>query len=272
MSIKIQRQKLSMIVNDFYRATGIQISVLDAERNCIASAGVFGSHFCDIIQKIDNAQACCNADHDILEKCTVSHKPEMHICHAGLIDIAVPILYEEHICGYLIMGRMRRELSFEELHAEYSNRYMALLKEKYESLPIYSEERAMSILSLASMLAAYIITEDMIVKDQNDLTELIVKYIRENLHKPLSVGDICRYMGISKNTLNRNMRKFIGMSVGDYVLQQRIELAEKLLLHTDDSVSDICEQTGFSDPSYFVRAFKKRTGTTPLKYRKTHTD
>ncbi len=268
MSLKIQNKKLGMIANDFYRATGIQLVILDTELNHIASAGLNDSHFCDIIQKIDNNISCMNDDKYILEKCTLSHKPEMHICHAGLIDIAVPIAYEQKILGFLIMGRMRRNISFDELGFGFPQKYEADLREKYNDIPIYSEEQAMSILSLASMLASYIIMEDMIVREPNNISDIITKYIRENLHKNISVTDICKNVGISKNTLNRNMRRFVGMSAIEYIMQQRMELAKKLLLHTNDSISAICEQIGVSDTSYFCRVFKKSTGTTPTKYRK----
>ncbi len=268
MSLKIQKQKLQMIANDFYRGTGIQLSVLDAERCLIASAGLSEPHFCDIIQGIDGGEACRSADSGILDRCTLSRKPEMHICHAGLIDIAVPIIYEEKICGFIIMGRMRRGLEFDRLANTY-DKFRECLCEKYDALPIYSEERAMSILSLASMLASYIITEDMIVRDNDTAAELIARYVRENLNRRISVADICRHMGISKNTLNRTMRKAYGVSMGEYILNMRMELACKLLQNTDDTVSSICEQTGFCDTSYFCKMFKKSVGMSPARYRKT---
>ncbi len=268
MSFKIQKQKLMMVANDFYRATGIQLLILDTERSLIASAGLADPHFCDIVQEIDNSSACAAADRYILDKCALSQKPEMHICHAGLIDIALPLIYESRVCGFLIMGRMRRDISFEQTGFVCPEGYRDILKEKYDSLPIYGEERAMSILSLASMLASYIMVGDMIVSETSSLGELITKYIRDNLHRSISVAEICRHVGASKNTLNRSMRRFNGMSVSEYIISQRMELAKRLLSDTGDSVAAICEQIGISDPSYFSRQFKKHTGTTPVKYRK----
>ncbi len=272
MSVRIQKQKLQMIADDFYRGTGIQLSVLDAERVCIASAGLFEPHFCDIIQGIDNNTACRAADKYILDRCTLSRRPEMHICHAGLIDIAVPLIYEERICGFLIMGRMRRDISFDDIGVMCTERDEKILRSKYDGLPIYSEERAMSILSLASMLASYIMTEDMMIGVLEGNAELIVKYIREDLHRDISVGTVCKRLGISKNTLNRIMNSNYGMSFGEYVTHERIRLAKRLLLHTEDTVAEISEQVGIPDPSYFCRVFKKHTGVSPLKYRRTQND
>ena len=59
------------------------------------------------------------------------------------------------------------------------------------------------------------------------------------------------------------------MTVKDFILTERIHLAKKLLTSSDNSLTEISEKVGFNDYSYFIRIFKKRTGLSPLKYRKT---
>ncbi len=268
MSDSIRKQKLHILANDFYRATGIQLSILDGERSCIVSAGVTEHHFCNMIQSLRGGESCIDSDKRILDKCTISKKPEMHVCHAGLVDIAAPILCGEEICGYIILGRMRRDISLYSLGNYYPVNIRESLLLAYKSIPIYSEERVMSLMSLVSMLASYIILNDLMTGETDELSECITKYIRENLHKSISVDEICRHVGISKNTLHRNMRRCKGVSLGEYILSERLSLAKRLLLNTEEPISSVCEQVGYSDASYFCKIFKRNVGISPLQYRK----
>ncbi len=64
------------------------------------------------------------------------------------------------------------------------------------------------------------------------------------------------------------LKKMKGMSIREYVVSLRLELAESLLLSTEESITDIAFITGFYDGCYFSNVFRKRYGVSPLKYRK----
>lgn len=51
-------------------------------------------------------------------------------------------------------------------------------------------------------------------------------------------------------------------------MRLRVEQAAELLTRTDLAISIVAETLGFADENYFIRAFKKRKGKTPLRYRK----
>lgn len=53
----------------------------------------------------------------------------------------------------------------------------------------------------------------------------------------------------------------------DYVNNLRIEYAKKQLMETEKSIKEICMESGYGDPNYFSRIFKKWTGVTPTEYR-----
>ena len=57
-------------------------------------------------------------------------------------------------------------------------------------------------------------------------------------------------------------------SFKQYLLEERIRLAKKLLKTTDDSITEICEKVGIPNPSYFTQQFKKHAGCLPTEYRK----
>jgi len=74
---------------------------------------------------------------------------------------------------------------------------------------------------------------------------------------------------ITSNYLNRLVRQSLGKSTKQYIQNRRIEEAKRLLRYTSLTISDIAEKLNYDTASYFVRAFSKATGMTPLQYRAT---
>ena len=56
------------------------------------------------------------------------------------------------------------------------------------------------------------------------------------------------------------------MSITDYILEQRIAEAKRLLWRNQYPLKQIAEMVGFNDYNYFARTFKKRTGYTPTEF------
>jgi len=54
----------------------------------------------------------------------------------------------------------------------------------------------------------------------------------------------------------------------EYVQSRRMEMAKRLLINTDRSVSQVASLTGFADPFYFSRLFRKTQGCSPARYRR----
>ena len=57
------------------------------------------------------------------------------------------------------------------------------------------------------------------------------------------------------------------MNFIEYLTNIRIERAKKLLLNSDMNIKNICLDTGYSDPNYFSRIFKRQVGVTPTDFR-----
>lgn len=95
-----------------------------------------------------------------------------------------------------------------------------------------------------------------------------ISYIHIHYAESLSLETIARQIHIGKYTLAHDFTSYIGTSVMDYVCSQRIEHGKLLLSTTAISVYDISYRLGFSSDAHFISTFKKRTGITPLQYRK----
>ena len=93
-------------------------------------------------------------------------------------------------------------------------------------------------------------------------------YIQSHTNIPIGVEDVAREIGRSSSYLMRRFKAELGMSVGDYISQCKLEEACDLLVYGERSLAEISAYLGYSSQSYFQNVFKKRYGMTPTQYRK----
>lgn len=102
----------------------------------------------------------------------------------------------------------------------------------------------------------------------NRSVEQALMYINSNLEQELTLELVARHCHVSKYHLSHLFSRYQGVSIGKYILSQRMQEAMRLLRETAMDVKDIAPSVGFQDISYFCRTFKRETGITPLQYRK----
>ena len=98
------------------------------------------------------------------------------------------------------------------------------------------------------------------------------KQLIQNIHpiSNLKVNKVAFDLNISPQNLNAILKKASGKSASELISEQVILEAKRYLLHTDKTVSEIAFALSFTDPSHFVKHFKKSTGETPQAFRTTH--
>lgn len=97
----------------------------------------------------------------------------------------------------------------------------------------------------------------------------VLQYISENFAGELNSEDISKRFAVSRSKLDRDFKKFTGITVHGYVEMCRLNQAKYLLeFKKEMSVGDIAVRCGFENENYFFPFFKKSTGMTPAEYRK----
>lgn len=98
----------------------------------------------------------------------------------------------------------------------------------------------------------------------------ILNYLKENYARQIKIEDIAKNNNISRNYLYTMFQKEFGVSPKEYLLSLRIEKAKDFLRDKSCNltVGQIAFATGFTDPLYFSRIFRKKTGITPQQYKK----
>lgn len=94
----------------------------------------------------------------------------------------------------------------------------------------------------------------------------IKTFINDNIeNENLSVSDITQAVGVSRTVLHVKMKNLLDMSISEYVRNLRLNKAKELLTE-GLNISETAYKTGFSDPNYFSKCFKKKYGSTPSDY------
>ena len=96
----------------------------------------------------------------------------------------------------------------------------------------------------------------------------IKKHIASHLTEKITLTEIAKEVHLVPHYFSALFSKHEGMSIVDFILNRRIELAKELIIADTQTLSEIAEHSGFTDYNYFSRIFKKVTGMTASKYKK----
>lgn len=98
--------------------------------------------------------------------------------------------------------------------------------------------------------------------------ERIAIYIARNYRGYITVSDIGKAVGLHPDYANAIFKKAFGRTLTEYISEERILCAQRELLTTEKSITEIAYDCGFNSISRFNAAFLKMNGCTPRKYRK----
>ena len=271
MFVQYNPDALADITMDFYRATGVHLQILDSGFHPLNYRKTHGNSFCSKLQSTPTGrQACIQCDHALLTSCKKTAHAATHICHAGLVDIAVPILREQEILGYIILGQLKKteDFSAQRPHLVDLELDTAEMERLYHALPLINDQRVHSIVAIAVMLAKYLLLANMLKPKSHQTLEKATAFIEAHLAEPLSAERIAQEIALSRSGLYKLVRSQLQCSVNDYVNLRRVMHARELLLDPELTMEQISQMTGFSNASYFSRIFKKHYGCSPMQYRK----
>ncbi|CAH1200771.1 putative response regulatory protein [Paenibacillus plantiphilus] len=95
----------------------------------------------------------------------------------------------------------------------------------------------------------------------------IIQYIDEHYDEEITLASLSRHVMMGENYVSALFKKKTGETLIHYLHRIRIEKAIALLLTTDLPVNQVGQNVGFMNDNYFIKIFKRITGTTPSQYR-----
>lgn len=125
---------------------------------------------------------------------------------------------------------------------------------------------------------AYIYTSKVVmqaIKTENigsdNVVTTIYNFMVANITNDISLEDIARHLGLSKNYCSKIIKEKTTLGFSQYLNNLRVKNAENLLIQTDMDMISICYDSGFKTIQSFNRNFKDITGVSPTDFRKIYT-
>lgn len=102
----------------------------------------------------------------------------------------------------------------------------------------------------------------------SDSAQYIIHIIENQLANAPTLATIGKELGMSQGALTQILKRQTGKNYSELLLEQRMKRAKELLVYTNKTITEIAEETGYTDLFYFSKTFKKNNGISPNEYRK----
>lgn len=179
-------------------------------------------------------------------------KEDMQTSHIPVILLTAKSEPDDVVAGYKSGAEAYVSKPFEPEILELQIKNIISLQKQRQTEIINSPDPEVTTTDLSSIDREFI----------RKINEVIEKNIANS---DFSISDITEDMCISRSLLHLKMKSLTAVSTGDYVRKKRLDRSCEILKDTH-SVADAAYKTGFSDPNYFSKVFKKVYGINPSEY------
>ncbi|WP_409967573.1 PocR ligand-binding domain-containing protein [Bengtsoniella intestinalis] len=254
--LNFDRKKLLEVLKAFYAATGARVAIYNLDHCEIASyPPVFGS-LCDFLRQEPVIDAMCQrCDEAGFAQCQKTKTQYLYYCHMGLCEAVAPIMLNNRLEGYIMMGQV---LPSKEEVLRHAGQYLldtAAVQALLEPMDTMTLESLEGIGFLMNICVEYLGMRNVIIT-ATSRAEKFDEYIRNHLAEPLSPQEIANHFFVSRTTLHTIIKEAYGMSLTQRINFLRIEQAKVLLLE-GKSVEAVWSEVGFHDRNYFYKNFKR---------------
>lgn len=265
---------LNKLLKDFYTAVGIRISVFDDNFNLVTEYPKNAPAFCSNIRSTQDGRNACKAcDNAAFERAKKLRKPHIYTCHAGITEAITPIQIGGGILGYAILAHMLPKENYGKTVdnacalAENLGVPQEVSRQAITEIIPRTEEQINAAVRLLDAVSSYVYIQNLAKWKNEDVSQSLDKYIKDNLGERLNSDVICRQFNCSRTALYKISMQAFGMGIMQYIVYCRIERA-KQLLSENKSIAETASLCGFEEYNYFCKVFRKHTGTSPNNFRK----
>lgn len=267
--LQLNTVSLYQVMRDFYTLTKIRIVIFDAEFKELLAYPQDREDFCQMLRQTPEGDAGCKAsDKSGCLRCAKSKELVTYRCHAGLTEAVVPITDKNGVLAYVMFGQIIPQENCDITKSKIRKAYPHYTKE-IDQIPVKSEKELAAAATVLQAITAYMMTNRWVVPSKSEFIRQIDHYIEDHLAQNITVEDICDAFRIGRTKLYEISMDYLGCGLAEYIRNQRIRHAQKMLEESNLPVTDIAYSVGFSDYNHFSRVFKQVTGMSARAYRKT---
>jgi len=208
-----------------------------------------------------------------------------------IVNTTTPLMELRWVCFQWVSGTERNDQDIDRLMRSFAQSTLVLssdsdrrvgaiwdaLASLAESRPRLGYERQEEHLLTALILAiaqSGAPQETATIAEQNGpgpgdfAARAAVRYIHDNLARPLSLPEIAAHVAVSPRHLGRIFQSRVGCPPAIYLLRARLDRAAGMLVHGPKPIKEIAQEVGLGDIHHFTRVFTRHYGCPPGEYRK----
>lgn len=271
----MDKTRLERIISDFYTVSGMETSLISSDFHSIAISKCPYKNFCSFLHRAPGASRLCRAsDIERLSEAKETSAPLIYTCPAGIVEAIIPIIKNDRAAAYIFtsMGINSSELADKDVLALAQAIAPTLdtgeLEEKISEMKHLTSEEISAYCNMLLIIAAHIGNDETLLHGAESIGTLVKHYVKKNLREKLTLSDIAWNLHCSTVTLTEHFKAEFGITIIEYVTKKRMELAEGLLISTDEPLREVAAMCGFPDVEYFSRTFKRYHGISPAAWRR----
>lgn len=214
--------------------------------------------------------------------------PYMYVCHMGIIDFAIPIIYNNLYIGAVMGGQVlfapEEKANIERIVADQSNIFFERDSASlYKDLPILKKSDMEANIRMINYICNYRLSGVLSslntscnipsaspfkrLNKSASIVQPAIAYIKENYAHEIKLQMVASLCDVSPSYFSKLFKKVMGKNLINFINDIRVEQGKNLLLTTNKAVGTIAEEVGFDDSGYFIKVFKSVTDVTPSSYR-----
>ena len=264
------------------RLTGLSMALNtpDVGTTGLGLTGDMGNPLCKMIRDTpEGARRCEGCDRRHQAQAGADGKSKLYTCHAGFLDMAIPIMVQGKHVATISSGQVLSEQPSDAAFHRLCRRLTWLgiperrLRIAYAQAPWMPRNRLTSVMHLLEIFSRQLCGNAWRIRELEACLErpqirkaraVVEERFRES---DLRLSDAAVAAGISVAHFSHVFHKETGVPFSSYVQSRRIEEAKRLLAETDQTITEICFECGFNSLTHFNRVFRRGEGCSPRQYR-----
>lgn len=258
------------VLADAERVLGVSLVLIDhrdALRHADGSRPLFGqrqSHQRNAVCRLGfTAQCIAHCRHAMHARGMAEPGPFVHTCWKGVSEVAVPLRWRGAFIGNLYAGSWRSAVPPRSLPAACASAWRGL----GQLDPAYARRLGALLAAFAHGWMARLDEALPLGAPVGGRESEVRQVLREHLAGPLSLSLLARRLGLSPSRTRHLVRELFARSFRSLLADERLAQAADLLRRSDLAIGEVAARVGMPDPRNFTRAFTRRFGLPPGRWR-----
>lgn len=193
-------------------------------------------------------------------------KSDHNTCHIPIILLSAKSSLDDRIAGLEqgIDDYITKPFSSTYL----KKRILSLLRQRRQLQELYLSKLSQNNQEKNNNTNEWVPSQPKVAPYDEQFMQQVMAFIEEQMdNTDITIDDFANKLMLSRTVFYRKLKSIVGLTPVDFICEMRIKRAAQLIERSEYSFSQIAYMTGFNDPKYFSRRFKKIMGVTPTEYK-----